>query len=208
MGLAVQMPVIALLHLVFAQQTQNLRAVVPLIERRIVQEAQNLPVPRLPERRLEPPDLAQEHLFVVSAVVIQLIKPAARAAEGIVAVGQAVVVQNLHRVQPVRVEKSLHLRHRRPPVVVVALEQDFFAGDAVDKAEILQRFLKAHPPREVAAQDGHVVLVQVGKALLQPLDIVLPRLAEHVHGLVRREREVQVADCVQCHILPRFLKYK
>lgn len=52
---------------------------------------------------------------------ILFIKPAARAADGVVAVEKGVVVEDIERCDVVLGKKLFHLRRRAPPVVVVAL---------------------------------------------------------------------------------------
>ena len=51
------------------------------------------PVPRRLERRLEPADLAQHDLPVVRLALGLLIKPAARAADGIIAIEIAIIIE-------------------------------------------------------------------------------------------------------------------
>ena len=118
---AVQMPVIAALDLVFVEKLEHLGTLVALIDGRIVQKAvDGLPLRRL-ERRFKPQRLAREHLARVRARGILFIKPAARAADGVVAVEKGVVVEDIERCDVVLGEELLHLRRRAPPVVVVAL---------------------------------------------------------------------------------------
>ena len=76
------MAIAAHLHAVFPQQPQNLRALVPLIQRRIMEEAQLLVISRRLQGRFQPPNLPQQNLFVVGALVVQLIEPAPGTAQG------------------------------------------------------------------------------------------------------------------------------
>ena len=71
----VEMAVAAHLHLIFPQQPQNLRALVPLVQRRVVKKAQLLAVACRLQRGFQPPYLPQQHLFVVGALVVQFIEP-------------------------------------------------------------------------------------------------------------------------------------
>ena len=147
----VEMAVAAHLHAVFPQQPQDLRALVPLIQRRIMEEAQLLAVACRLQGGFQPPYLPQQHLFVVGALVVQLIEPPPGAAQGHVPVKAAVVVEDLHGGQAVFRKEPLHFGGGVPPVVVVALEQVFLPRQGVDEPEILQGFLQAHAPGQVAA---------------------------------------------------------
>ena len=79
---------------------------------------------------------------------------------------------------------------------MVALEQNFFAVERFDKAEIRARLLKMHRPRDVARDDDGVVgrdgFVPV---LAQPLGMVFPNRTENIHRLAAAERKMQIADC-------------
>ena len=119
----VEMAIAAHLHLIFPQQPQNLRALIPLVQRRVVKKAQLLVISRRLQGRLQPSDLPQQDLFVVGALVVQLIEPAPGTAQSRVPVEPAVVVEDLHGGQAVFGEKALHFGGGVPPIVVVALEQ-------------------------------------------------------------------------------------
>ena len=90
----------------------------------------------------------------------------------------------------------IELRRRRPPVVVVPLENDLPAGDLVDEGKILFRLLDAERPAEVPQKNRRVAGLDHGKPLAELVHVSLPAAAEHVHGLVRAEAEVQITDGV------------
>ena len=188
-----------------AAQAQQLRALVALVQGRVVEEAELLPVPCRLQGRFQPAGLAGQHLFVVCAGIVQLVEPAPRAAEGQVTVKQAVVMEYLQRGQAVLVEEPLHLGGRLPPVVVIALEENLFAGKPVDELKVRQGLLEAHAPAQVAAEDGDVILRQRRKAAAELFHVVLPFVAEDVHGLIGAERQVQVAKGVEGHRRASFL---
>ncbi len=81
-ALRVQMSIAAQPHAVALEQLQDLRALVALIARRIVQKAELLPLARRLQRRLQPSKLPPEHLFVVRPLLVLLVEPAARSAQG------------------------------------------------------------------------------------------------------------------------------
>ena len=199
---AVQMSVIAALGAVAVDEFEQLRTPVALVERRIVQEAEDGPLPRRLERGLQPQCLARKHLARVRAGGVLLIKPAARAAEGIVPVEEAVVEQNVNAFDAVRLEKFLHFRGGAPPVVMVSLQNDLAPGQRVDELKVRQRLLERNAPREVARKHRHVVRRQVRKGLTQALNVVRPLIAENIHRLAPAEREVQIADRVERHSRP------
>ena len=101
----------------------------------------------------------------MGALVVQFIEPPPGAAQGHIPVKAAVVVEDLHGGQAVFGEKALHFGGGVPPIVVVALEQVLLSRQGVDEPEILQRFLQAHAPGQVAAQHGDVILRQHGESL-------------------------------------------
>ena len=80
-----------------------------------------------------------------------LIKPAARAAEGCVTITIAVVVENIDACNVILREKAIGLGGSAPPVIVISLQNELPAGEAVDEQEILPRFLQIHPPAQIAA---------------------------------------------------------
>ena len=89
---------------------------------------------------------------------------------------------------------------RRPPVVMVALEDDLAAGDGVHKGKILRRVVEAHCPAEIAEQDGRVLRANDLQIFPQLFHIPCPATPEHVHRLVcRAERQVQISNRVQGH---------
>ena len=162
-----------------------------------MQEHELFVVPRRLQAGLQPQQLPVHDLFVVFPALLLLVKPAPRAAERVVLIIEAVVVEDLQTVDTVFREKAVCLRRGAPPVVVIALDDDFSAGQAVEKQEILFRLLQVHPPAQVAAEHGGVLRSDGGKALFQFFDIIRPAAAEHVHGLLRAaEGEMRISDHV------------
>ena len=93
--------------------------------------------PRRLETGLQPSKLSPENFLVVRALLLLLVKPPARAAQGRVPVIIAVVVQDEHIVPAVRRAELIELCRRGPPVVVVSLEDDLPARNFVDEGKIL-----------------------------------------------------------------------
>ena len=90
----------------------------------------------------------------------------------------------------------IELCRRRPPIVVVPLENNFPAGNFVDEGKVLFRLLDAECPAEVPQKNRRVAGRYHGKPLAELVHVSLPAAAEHVHGLVRAEAEVQITDGV------------
>ena len=195
-----QVAVIAARHAVCSEQLQNLRAGVPAVARRIVQEAVFFRVPRQLQRAFEPPKLPPENFLVVAALLLRVVEPPARAAQGDIAVEEAGIIQDVKVCKPVLRAEAVKGPQRRPPVVMVALEDDLAAGDGVHKGKILRRVVKAHRPAEIAEQDGRVLRANDLQIFPQLFHIPCPAAPEHVHRLVcRAERQVQISNRVQGH---------
>ena len=122
-----------------------------------MQKAELLPLARRLQRRLQPSQLPPEHLFVVRPAFVLLVEPAARPAERHVAIKVAVVVQDLHVGESLLRAEFIEFRRRRPPVVVVSLQQDLPARNGADEREVLLRLLDAERPAQIARQDGRVL---------------------------------------------------
>ena len=182
------------------EQVQNLRALIAEILRRVVQKDELRPVPRRLERCLEPADLAQHDLPVVRLAFGLLIKPTARTADGIIAVEVAVIIENVHGVHVVRRKKAVGLFGSAPPEVVIALEQNLFPGQSLDELKVRQRLLHGHAPGKITAEHADIVVVQGRKTKFDFFYIIFPRSAKYVHGLICAQRQMQVADCIQCHL--------
>ena len=88
---------------------------------------------------------------------------------------------------------------------VWAEEELKIPGRASMEPEILQGFLQAHAPGQVAAQHGDVVLCQHGEPLPDTGHIIPPPVPEDLHGLVGAQRQMQVANGIQRHTAPPFL---
>ena len=115
-----EMAVAAKLHLVRLQQGQDLRALVALIQWWIVEEAEDGLLPRRLQRSLQPQQLPVQHLGIVGLLFF-LQKPAPGAADGVIAVEKAVVVQQFQRGEAVGLAKGAELGGGGLPVIVVAL---------------------------------------------------------------------------------------
>ena len=178
-----EMAVAAKLHLVGFQHGQDLRALVALIQGWIVEEAEDGLLPRRLQRSLQPQQLPVQHLGIVGLLLL-LQKPAPCAADGVTAVEKAVVVQQFQGGEAIGLTKGAELGGGGPPVIVVALDEIFFAGKLLQKPEILHGFLKTHSPGGVSHQHQHILRRQLAQGRPDPLCIVLPRGAEHLHGLV------------------------
>ena len=77
---AVNMSVVALLHAVCMERFQNAWAGILLVQRRVVEKRQLLPLPSGAERSLQPTDLPPQDLFIVLGACLLLVKPAPGAA--------------------------------------------------------------------------------------------------------------------------------
>ena len=112
--------------------------------------------------------LAPEDLLVVRIGKILLERPAARAAQRQIFPFRRVIMQQRDGVQTVLHKKSVHFCRGRPPVVVIALYHQLFAGQTVEELKIRQRLGKTHCPAEIAADDAGIVL-RVQQSGGQPL---------------------------------------
>ena len=135
-------------------------------------------------------------------LLVPLQKPASGAAQGIVAVKGTVVVEHIQGGEALLREEALHLGGGGPPVVVVALYQIFLTGELVQEAEVRLRLLQGDAPGGVSRQDQHVVCGQLAQGRADPGCVILPRRAEHLHGFVGGQGEVQVPDGVEGHTAP------
>ena len=152
------MSVVAAAHTVLVHHFKKFRDAVLHKNRRIVQK-QHLLLLAKPLCILkgcpDPARLAVDNLFVV---LLSLFKhPAAGAAQTQSFHADRIVVQDAQTVQPVFFQKALHLCAGGPPVVVVALHQDFFSGQPVQKKEILLCLLQTHPPGNISRDDDGIL---------------------------------------------------
>ena len=112
-GVGVQVAVIAARHAVLLQKRQNFRAGVPAVARRIVQEAVFFRVPRQLQRAFEPPKLPPENFLVVAALLLRVVEPPARAAQGDIAVEEAGVVQDVEVCKPMLRAEAVKGQHAK-----------------------------------------------------------------------------------------------
>ena len=120
----------------------------------------------------------------------------------------AVVVEKVKGGEALFPEKGAHFGHRGPPVIVVALHQQLLAGELLQKAEVRLRLRKVDAPGGVPRQHQGILHRQGGEALPNAVHVILPRGAEHLHGFVSGQGEVQVPDGVESHSLSTFLTSK
>ena len=139
------MSIIAPFYLVLLQNRQNFRALIPLVKRGIVQKAENRPLSRRLQRGLQPSHLSAQHLGVLRLLLL-FPEPPPGSAQGILPIDMAVVMQQLQRGQPFVRTKGMEFCGGGPPVIVVALEQVFPAGKAVQKTEVRLRLPEVHAP--------------------------------------------------------------
>ena len=187
---------------------QYLRTGIMKIQRRIMEKDELLPLAGAFERCFQPPDLAPEDFGVMLRAGLFVFKPAARAAQRQIFPFRRVIMQQRDGVQTVLRKKSVHFCRGRPPVVVIALNHQLFAGQTVEKLKIRQRLGKTHCPAEIAADDAGVVLMQQIKAAADLIHIADPASAEGFHGLVRfADGEMHISNGKKGHI-PSLLRIK
>lgn len=188
-------------HAVGAHDVEDAHGPAALVVGGIVEDAEDAPrAGRFGERDapLEAPFFAaQDGRVVFGEVSRGLGNPAPRARKRDVAHADDVVVEKFKRAA----RGFRHLRHRVPPVVVVATDDDFPAGEPRDPQEVREGVREIAAPREVARDDDRVFRAdgrEPGRFDFFP--VMRPVRAEDVHGFLRRvTRKVEVAECVQSH---------
>lgn len=188
-------------HAVLLHEGEDMHGPAALVVRRVVEDAEDaLRAGRFRqlEAALEAALFApQDRRVVVREIPGGLGEPAPRAREGDVSHADHVVVEEFERAA----RGFRHLRHRVPPVVVVAADDDLAAGELRDPQEVRERFRQIAAPGEIACDDDRVLRadrLEPGTADL--FAVVLPVLAEDVHRLRRWVAgEMEVAECVQFH---------
>lgn len=188
-------------HAVGAHDVEDAHGPAALVVGGIVEDAEDAPrAGRFGERDapLEAPFFAaQDGRVIFGEVPRGLGDPAPRARERDIAHADHVVVEKFKRAA----RGFRHLRHRVPPVVVVAPDDDFPAREPGDPQEVRQSFREVFAPREVARDNDRVFRADgPPPGGFDFFPVVRPVCAEDVHGLFRRvAREVEVAECVQFH---------
>ena len=81
------------------------------------------------------------------------------------------------------------------------LKDELSAGDGRYKGEILFGLAAIQGPANVAEDHRGVLRADALQSPAQLVHVALPGAAEDVHGLVRAEGQVQVADCIKGHTL-------
>ena len=91
----------------------------------------------------------------------------------------------LNRVNPVFRNHGFHFAEAGPPVVVIALHDDFSARKLADLDKVCLSVVDFHAPRQIAGQKNYVF---VGHFFVPILDdffpIAFPCVAENVHRFV------------------------
>ncbi len=87
---------------------------------------------------------------------------------------------------------------------MIALEDQLLPGQFVDKAKIRLCLLKRHAPAEIPAEHAQVVLLEMFKASAKLFRVIPPDFPENVHRFVASERQMQISDRVQRHMLSYF----
>ena len=191
------MAVEAALHAVLAEQVQDGLAAVALVDRRVVEEDQLLPLPRRLQGALQADQLPVQDLLVVGPALLLLKEPAPGAADRQLTVLVAVVVQDPEIGKALGLAELIEFGGRGPPVVVVALQDDLPARDGVDEGEVLPGAVQVHGPAQVPQQDRGVLGADHGEPRPELVHVAGPESAEDVHGLVRLEAQMQIADGVE-----------
>ena len=111
-------------------QVDDLLAAITLIERGVVEKAEFFLLPPGLQGRLQPNQLPVENLGAVPLPVL-LIKPSPGPAQGDVPIEMAVIVEQMECGKSIFLEEPLHFGGGIPPVVVIALHQQFLPRQGV-----------------------------------------------------------------------------
>ena len=157
-------------------------------------------ISRRAERGLQTQQLPLENFIVMTAVRRVLFKePAARAGQGDAVIEIAVVIQQIQVRKVVFLAEAVEFRGRRPPVIVISLDDDLPPRNGGDHGKILARAVQVQRPGQVPEQDGRVLRPDDGQAFAELVHIADPRAAEDVHRLVAAEGKMQVSNRVKGH---------
>ncbi len=184
----------------FFNQIGETRGFASRSERRVVEGEDEAPVGKtfeFGEGEFEPLDLPPVDLAVVfGEVLVVRGDPAPRTRHRHAVDGDRVVLDRPH---PFR-EGLAEAADRRPPVIVVAPQNDFFARELGDGEEIGHGSLELHGPGDVAGDD-HQILRADGRqpSLEEHLGVTRPAFAEDGHGFWVLAREVGVGDGEDAH---------
>ena len=119
-----------------------------------------------------------------------------------------VIVQDGQCGKSVLFQKGIHLRLGGPPVIVVALHQDFLSRKIIQKSKVCPGFFETHAPRHIARNHNGIFLVyNRPPVFFQTLHIVFPA-AKNVHRLVDRQRQVGISDHKKRHVSVPFQSVK
>lgn len=95
-----------------------------------------------------------------------------------------------------------HFRHRIPPVVVIAADDDFSSWKSGDPFKIRHSLREIVAPGEVACNDYRIFWCNgFHPGFVNFFFVVFPNLSENIHGFCGRiPGEVEIAECVQFHL--------
>ena len=109
-----------------------------------------------------------------------------------------IVVEEGYCGDSVFVKEILMLSHGRPPKIVVTLADQLFAGQGIQKTEILERILKLKSPGNIARNDHRVLLVDHRTPVLADLfHIIDPAGAKDGHGFASVRGKMQIGHDVK-----------
>ena len=111
-----------------------------------MEKYQLFPLPRCLQGRFQPAKFPAKHLLIVLAATFFLVKPSTGAANSIVAVFVAVIVQDPLIFKAIGLAEFIELRRRAPPVVMISLQDDLSAGNRMDPSKIRLRVVQIQCP--------------------------------------------------------------
>ena len=160
------------------EEREDFFTVVIFGDGRIVEENEFFPVTGSGQGCLKTKDLAIQKFFIMGRAGFLLIKPAACAADGIIPIGDEVIMEDSQVMKEICIKALLNFGGCGPPVIVITLEDDLLPGQSVNKGEIRKRLLQIHAPAEVAAENAGVVGREGREAGLQFLRMIMPHRAK------------------------------
>ena len=110
--------------------------------------------------------------------------------------GQQVVAQRAH--PAIRLDLALERAHAGDDLLALlrVVPEAGLGGLDLELLYLALRLLDAERPAEVSEQHGRVARRNHGKPLAEFLHVALPAPAEHIHGLIRAEAQMEVSDGV------------
>ena len=155
---------------------------------------------RVLQRHFKPQRLAAIELFILRGGVLpQRDRPSSRAAEHAIARVKRIVLHGVHVFR----QAGAELAERRPPVIVVAAQQQDRARQLGNFAQIVQRVAKLHRPGDIPRNQHDILRLHAALPVrANPLKMPLPMRAENIHRLFVAARQMQIADCKNAHRSP------